>query len=214
MAVSLLVWPCPWPYPGRWSMDPCQAGGNCLAPGSKALCLARFCSSCLSISVWALAATVCKCIKEEKFNNTYSAATICLAYGVHYLNLSLKQCYNIWGIIPLLLERKWSTAKILSPEQGNRFAKFQSLWPYHCITLSQNKDKDQLQDVIIIKIIAGFCCINRPLVMRLMEAIILLFSVVLWLNLALWAGLCYMLGGTDKMQTIKITARVWKPVYD
>lgn len=51
---------------------------------------------------------------------------------------------------------------------------------YHAIT-----NKDQLENVITIKIIAIFCYINRYLVTALMEAIILLCSVVVWQYLEL-----------------------------
>lgn len=76
--------------------------------------------------------------------------------------------------------------------------------------LSQNKD--QLKNVIIIKITAGFWYINRYLVIRLMEVIILLYAAVVWF---------YVYGSvlnftskrdTNKMQTVKLITRIWKPV--
>lgn len=75
--------------------------------------------------------------------------------------------------------------------------------------LSQNKD--QRQNVIIIKIIAGFCYINRHLVTRLIEAIIPLCSAVIWLYLELCVRSVLHVKRDIKMQTVKRTIKVWKP---
>lgn len=74
--------------------------------------------------------------------------------------------------------------------------------------LSQNED--QLQNVIIIEIIASFCYINRHLVTRLMEAIILLGSAVVWLYSELPERSCYTLRETQ----IKCRLLKEQPVFE
>lgn len=76
--------------------------------------------------------------------------------------------------------------------------------------LSQNKD--QLKNVIIIKITAGFWYINRYLVTRLMEVIILLYAAVVWFYV--YASVLNFTSkrDTNKMQTVKLITRIWKPV--
>lgn len=76
-------------------------------------------------------------------------------------------------------------------------------------------NEDQLQNVIIIKIIAGFCYINRHLVTRLMEAIILLCSAVVWLYLELLCKeLLHIKRNTDKMQWFKKQPGFGNQLYD
>lgn len=54
------------------------------------------------------------------------------------------------------------------------------IWMFIASSLLLPQNKDQRQKVIVVKTIAAFYHINRNLVSRFIEAIILLYSAVIW----------------------------------